>query len=124
MAFDLASAEEVQSPGFDIGSAQPAMRPQIQRAGEGPWDAWVAGWKGSGTGLFKRGKLPDIVLDPRHAKWYENALATVGSTASGLPESIGAAWVVKGGGPRAMWAAANAVPTEIREALTRAYESG
>src|SRR5258708_11934242 len=99
MSFDLASAEEVQSPGFDIGSAQPVTRPQVQRAGEGPWDAWIAGWQGSATGLLKRQRLPDIVLDPQHAKWYEHAISGISGTASDIPEMVvgGVAGAAAGG---------------------------
>lgn len=114
--------------------------PRREPAG-GVWDALVAGGQRSGTGLFVRGKLPDVVLDPHHAKWYENAISSASEIASDLPQAIAGAvagtaaggaigtaiapgpgtatGAVLGGGAGMM-----AVPAAIRESLTRAYQTG
>lgn len=114
--------------------------PRREPAG-GVWDALVAGGQRSGTGLFVRGKLPDVVLDPHHAKWYENAISSAAEIAADLPQAIAgtvagtaaggaigtaiapgpgtATGVVLGGGAGMM-----AVPAAIRESLTRAYQTG
>ena len=142
MTFDLASAESLDAPdGFDLSSAQPAAGRQIARQGSGVWDSLVAGGQRSGSGLLIRGKLPDIVLDPHHAKWYENALASGAEIGSDLIQAIAgtvagtalggaagtaiapgpgtAAGAVLGGGAGMM-----GVPAEIRESLMRAYQRG
>src|SRR5258708_8781920 len=140
MTCDLASAEEVQSPtGFELASAQSTTRQEIRRVGEGPWDAWVAGWQGSATGLLKRQRLPDIVLDSQHAKWYEHAISGISGTVSDIPEmvaggiagaaaggAVGSAVPVVGtalGGILGAGAGIFAVPTAIRESLIQAYQS-
>ncbi len=106
---------------------------QGPREAHGGWDSLVSGAQGSGMGLFARGKLPDVVLDREHAKWYERALETVGSVASDLPLMVagraggafaggavgGPVGAVLGGGAGMM-----AVPTAIRESLVHAYQNG
>src|SRR5258708_38474640 len=62
-----------------------------QRAASGPLEALQAGYQASATGLAFRGRLPDVVLDPQHSKWYEKAVATVGQMASEAPEMIAGA---------------------------------
>src|SRR6267378_6413143 len=118
-----------------------AEPPASGREGKGVWDALVAGYQSSATGLLARGKLPDVVLDPHHASWYESALSTASSIVADLPEAIGgsvagsvvggalgtavapgpgtATGIVLGGGAGMM-----AVPAEIRESLMRAYQNG
>jgi hypothetical protein len=98
-----------------------------------------AGWQGSATGLWIRGKLPDVVLDPQHSKWYEKLAASATQMASELPEMItgGLAGAAAGGAAGSEvpvvgnvvgaavggGAGAFAVPTAIRTALAQAYES-
>lgn len=99
----------------------------------GVWDALVAGGQRSGTGLFFRGKLPDVVLDPHHAKWYESAIASAAEIGSDLPQAVAGALggvavgtaTAPGVGTTLLGGAGMmAVPTAIRESLTRAYENG
>ena len=83
-----------------------------------------AGAEQSATGLFIRGRLPDIELDPQHARWYDKALETIGEVGTDVPLMAASAYAAKSTGVRGMYAAANAVPTEIRESLIKAYQSG
>ncbi len=129
----------------DFG-ATPAA-PQ-QRTAHGAWDDLVAGFQGSATGLMLRGKLPDVVLDPSDAKWYDKALSGAAGTVSDLPEMAagfslgGAAGGLLGGAAGSVvpglgtvggaaagtvlgaGAGAFAVPTAIRESLIQAYQNG
>ena len=103
------------------------------RQGSGVWDAMVSGVQGSATGMMVRGRLPDVQIDRQHSKWYEEALGGLAGAATDLPLMIGSGMVgaagggavggpvgaVLGGGAMGM-----AVPREIRESLTRAYQSG
>ena len=116
--------------GFTRGIQEDA-NPTPQRVGHGVSDAIVAGFQGSATGLINRGRLPDVVLDPQHAKWYEKLVASGSQMVSELPEMIGGALGVGAlslpTGPGAIaagGAAAFAVPTAIRTALTEAYSKG
>lgn len=103
------------------------------RAASGPLEALQAGYQASATGLAIRGRLPDVILAPQHAKWYEKALATVGQTGAEVLEMFagGVAGSVAGtavGGPvgavLGTGAGAFAVPAAIRSALIEAYKSG
>src|SRR6267154_5695914 len=106
--------------------------PRREPAG-GIWDALVAGGQRSATGLLLRGKLPDVVLDPHHASWYEQALGSVAEVSSDIVPAVAGA-VAGGLGGRAAGgnvgqllgtgAGMMAVPTAIRESLTRAYQTG
>jgi hypothetical protein len=105
--------------------------PQKRRA-EGVLDAVQAGYQSSGTGLALRGKLPDVVLDPQHSKWYENLAATGAQFGSDIIQSgvgmvagaaAGTATAGPLGGIIGGGAGAFAVPTAIRESLTQAYEA-
>lgn len=107
------------------GADEPA---QPTRTASGVWGAAQAGYQASATGLLQRGRLPDIVLDPSHKKWYESAVSAAASTISDLPEMIaggaaaGAAGLPSGPGALALGgAAAFATPTAIRQALMTAY---
>lgn len=126
-------------PAWMAGSqpaAPVAPRAAPPREASGVWDSFVAGYQGSATGMLLRGKLPDIVLDPHHSKWYERALSGVATMASELPEMIAGtiAGSALGGavsGPAAPvgallggGAGMMAVPAEIRESLVRAYQNG
>jgi hypothetical protein len=114
----------------------------------GAWNAFRTGVERSGTGLLLRGRLPNIELDPHHAKWYENALASVGEIGADIGQTIigGVAGTIAGttlggiagssipvvgnvagaaggallGGGAGMMA----VPAAIRESLMHAYENG
>lgn len=106
--------------------------PRPAAPGTGVWDALVSGYQGSATGLLQRRRLPDVVLDHTHAKWYEKALESTSGMVSELPEMVagfaaggavgsvaGPVGTILGGG-----AGAFAVPTAIRESLIQAYHSG
>jgi hypothetical protein len=122
---DLLPANRVPPEYADLGGAP--------REGHGPWDAVVAGYQGAGTGLLVRGKLPNVVLDPQHAKWYENALETLSGIVSDLPQSIAGAIAGSAAGTAVApgigttvggGAGALAVPAAIRESLVHAYQNG
>ena len=101
-----------------------------------------AGWQGSGPGLFLRGKLPDLISDPAHSKWWERALTGITQVGAELPEMIlggafgTAAGTAAGGAMTANPAGAVvggilgggagmfAVPGAFRETLTQAYMRG
>ncbi len=112
-----------------VTAAQQASEPvQPTRTAHGVFEAAQAGYQASATGLLQRGRLPDIVLDPSHKKWYESAVSAAASTISDLPEMIaggaaaGAAGLPSGPGALALGgAAAFATPTAIRQALMTAY---
>jgi len=98
------------------------------RTAEGMGDAFVSGVQGSSIGLLQRGALPDVVLDPHHAPWYQKLAAGAGQMIGDLPAmiagsaTVGAASIPSGpGAVVAGGAAAFAVPTAIRQALTNAY---
>ena len=106
-----------------------------------------AGWQGSATGLITRGKLPDVVLDPHHAKWYDKLIT--GATQMGAEAPLMIAGALGGGAAGAAGGGAVgsavpvvgtvagaatgavvgagaggfAVPTAIRESLTQYYDS-
>lgn len=101
------------------------------RQGHGVVDAWRAGWQGSSTALILNERLPDIELDPQHAKWYEKLTSGAGQMAGDLPAMVaGGALAGLAGietGPGAVVAAgagAFAVPTAIRTSLIQAYSKG
>src|SRR5581483_3851712 len=118
----------------DEGPWQDFSRPtEPARTGTGVWDALVAGYQGSATGLLARGRLPDVVLDQSHAKWYEKAVQGISSTVSDIPEmavgavgGVAAGTAVAGplGGILGGGAGTFAVPTLIRESLVQAYSKG
>lgn len=110
-----------------------AQPPQPKREVSGVWDSLVYGSESSATRLMTRGKMPDLVLDPHHSKWYEEALSGLAGVATDLPLMMASAipaglggTAVAGpvGGALASGAAGMAVPREIRESLMRAYQSG
>jgi hypothetical protein len=116
--------------------AAPGYNPRVAN---GILDSIEAGFQGSATGLFVRGKLPDVVLDPHHNKWYEKLAASATQMGSELPEMVvgGAAGAAVGGAAGSAvpvvgnvtgavvggGAGTFAVPTAIRESLMQAYES-
>ena len=110
----------------------PIVQANGPRVAQGILDDLQAGWQGSATGLLVRGRLPDVVLDPHHAAWYDKLVSSAAQMGSELPEMVGGAALgtalgtalggplggIVGGG-----AGAFAVPTAIRESLTQYYMS-
>jgi hypothetical protein len=117
-----------------------SYEPTPGETGHGVWDWAVNGLQQSSGGLFARGRLPDLQLDPSHAPWYDKLSQAAGQTVGDLPASIvGArAFQAVGGlaaaplGPEAVPFGAAigggvggfAVPTAIRESLVKAYSQG
>lgn len=109
------------------------MAPAEPRKASGAWDAMVAGAQGTGSAMLLRGKLPDVVLDPQHASWYEKLLSSGSAIfADAVPEIAGALAGGAAGTAAApgigtaigSGAGAMAVPAEIRESLMKAYQNG
>ena len=110
------------------------------RAASGAMESIQAGFQGSAPGLAWRGKLPDLVIDPQHASWWERALSSAthvgselglmipGAIAGGMAGSaVGSAVPVVGTGVGALLGAGagmGAVPAAIRQTLIEAYKSG
>jgi hypothetical protein len=128
-----------QEPGLHIDFLDQQRSNYSPRTASGIVDSLEAGWQGSATGLLVRGKLPDVVLDAHHNKWYEKLAAGAAQMGSELPEMIAggiggaavggaagsevpvignAVGAAVGGG-----AGAFAVPTAIRESLMQAYQA-
>lgn len=91
-----------------------------------------AGFQGSALGLAWRRKLPELVMDPEHSKWWERLAAGVTMVGSELPLMIpagaagGAAGTAAGGpvgGILAGGAAMFATPAGIRTSLTEFYKA-
>lgn len=111
MPFDLATAK----PTFDLATAKPAFdlstaQPAKPHEAVGVLESLQAGYQGSATGLAIRGKLPDIVLDPSHATWYEKALGMVGQVVSEIPEMVAGSFLGGSAGTFLGGAAGSAVP--------------
>jgi hypothetical protein len=146
-------AELANAPWVERRSGLPsapweAVPERRTRTAAGVLDAIQAGYQGSATGLMVRGGLPDVVLDPSSATWYEKALNTAGQiipeiplmaagwmagSAVGAPTgaAVGSAVPVIGtaagavaGGLLGGGAGSGAVPAAIRTALIEAYKSG
>lgn len=110
------------------------------RAAEGAVESMQAGLQASVGGLFWRGKLPDLVMDPAHAKWWERALTGISQVGADiLPMGLGAAFGGAAGtaagtpaGPGGMavggvlgaGAGMFGVPALMRELLINGYKSG
>ena len=126
---------------FDEPQPQPQPQPQpMQQEASGVFEAFGAGYQGSATGLFFRGKLPDIVLSPTDADWYERLASGVGTIVSELPIGIvGAVGGAVGGGAAGSavpvvgnvagavvggGAGSMALPAAIRESYIQAYTKG
>lgn len=108
----------------------PASAP---REASGFVESLQAGFQASAPGLAWRGKLPDLVVNPEHAKWWERAASGVGQIGAELPLMIGGA--IAGapvgtavGGPVGTLLGAGfgmgAVPAAIRTTLMEAYKEG
>ena len=54
-------------------------------AASGPIESIQAGVQASVGGLFWRGRLPELVLDPEHAKWWERALSGISQVGMDIP---------------------------------------
>lgn len=140
----MAEALAALPPGFELDAPPPPGfeldKPARARTASGALEALQAGYEGSATGLFVRGRLPDVVLDSTHSKWYEKALASTAQVVSEIPEMViggsfgGALGTVVGspagpGGAVAgnvigTGAGAFAAPALIRETLMQAYSKG
>ncbi len=110
------------------------------RPASGVLESIQAGFQGSAPGLAWRRKLPDLVIDPQHAAWWERALSSAthvgselglmipGAIAGGMAGSaVGSAVPVVGTGVGALLGAGagmGAVPAAIRQTLIEAYKSG
>lgn len=115
----------------DAPITTPAAQP---KAADGLLEDLQAGYQGSATGLAVRGKLPDIVLDPHHSKWYDRLTAGVGQLASEAPEMVAGAVMGTTAGAAATGnpigaavggaAGAFALPTAIRQSYINAMQSG
>lgn len=102
------------------------------RAASGVAESIQAGFQGSALGLAWRRKLPDLITDPEHSKWWERAAAGFTHVGSELPLMIGGA--IAGGaaaaptGPVGSLLGAGfgmgVVPATIRQSLMVAYQSG
>lgn len=140
------SAGESQA-GVYVGDYEDSNSPAAVPAYVGPpkvaktfWEAASAGNQMSVTGLISRGRMPDIVLDPKYAPWYHHlaaggaqilgdlpvmaAGAEVGAIGGGavgtaVPAIGNVAGAAIGGG-----AGAFAMPEAIRSALVEAYSKG
>jgi hypothetical protein len=117
------------------------VTPGAPRAASGLVESLQAGFQGSAPGLAWRGKLPDLVMDPQHAAWWERAATGIAQVASELPlmgvggAAGGAAGAAVGtviapgpgtavGTILGSGAGMFAVPAAIRESLIQAYKSG
>lgn len=118
---------EAYAPG-----APPVERRAQPRIATGVWEAMQAGWQSSIPGLVDRGRMPDIVLDAHHSRWYEHLAGgasqlfnevpemLVGGIAGGAVGSlVGPVGTIIGSG-----AGAFAVPTAIRQTLMESYSKG
>src|SRR6185436_12768357 len=136
-----APAQEEPGPWSDFA---PTTGPHVA---QGLGEAWQAGYQGSVGGLMDRGKLPDIVLDAHHSKWYEKLAAGASQIINEAPEMIAGGWAGAAGGgliggavgsvvPVVGTAAGGAVggligggagafaaPTALREGLMQYYDS-
>lgn len=133
---DLADAPFLtaqDAPGAALLPDAPFASPVAARAAHGPLEALQAGYQGSATGLALRGRLPDVVLDSQHSKWYEKALATIGQMGAEAPEMVvggvlgamgGTATAGPVGGLLGGGAGSFAIPAAIRQSLIEAYKSG
>ena len=110
------------------------------REASGAIESLQAGFQGSAPGLAWRGKLPDLVINPEHASWWERALSSAAQVGSELAlmipgamaggaagSAVGSAVPVIGTGVGALLGAGagmGAVPAAIRQTLIEAYKSG
>lgn len=86
--------------GWATGPAGPALslvagaltrnveQPKTQREAKGFFDAGMAGYQNSVMNLATTGRLPDVVLNPEHAKWYEKAASMAGQVAGDFPAMV------------------------------------
>ncbi len=110
-------------------SEPPANEPHYST---GIWNAFVAGEQASGPGLATRGKMPDVVLDPTHAPWYEKLISGATTMGMELPEMVtgaaigGLAGTIGGATGEKIGAGfgAFALPAAIRQSYIDGIESG
>lgn len=111
------------------------------RVAEGAIESIQSGYQASVGGLFWRGKLPELVMDPEHAKWWERALSGISQVGMDIPVMGlggafgGAAGTVAGtaiapgpgtaiGGVLGAGAGMFGTPALMREILIAGYQSG
>jgi len=111
------------------------------RAASGALESIQADFQGSAPGLAWRRKLPDLVIDPQHAAWWERALSGMTHVGAELPLMIGGAIAGAPAGAALGTAVApgvgtavgsllgagagmGAIPAAIRQTLIEAYKSG
>lgn len=111
------------------------------RVAEGAIESIQSGYQASVGGLFWRGKLPELVMDPEHAKWWERALSGISQVGMDIPVMGlggafgGAAGTVAGGAVASVPGAAVGgilgagagmfgTPALMREILIAGYQSG
>ena len=111
------------------------------RVAEGAIESIQSGYQASVGGLFWRGKLPELVMDPEHAKWWERALSGISQVGMDIPVMGlggafgGAAGTAAGtailpgpgtavGGILGAGAGMFGTPALMREILIAGYQSG
>lgn len=94
-----------------------------QHPAAGYWDALVAGFQGSVTGLKARQKMPDIVL-PEDANTAMKITSQIGSLGGDLPAMIAGGAIGELGGPVASVASAFALPAALRKIAIDHYQKG
>ena len=111
--------------------AEPYTGPERRQTARGVLQAAEAGVESSVAGLYARGKLPDLILDPSNTKWYESLASTVGQTIPDIPVmALGRVLGAFAGSPGGPWGTALgagagtfALPTLLRESLMRSYQN-
>jgi len=127
--FTLVGANNIPPPppGFEFQERR--SQPRVAR---GISEAFTAGYQGSIAGLVDRGRMPDIVLDPEHSRWYEKLAASASQMFNEAPEMVAGAVVGGAAGTPAgpfgtivgAGVGSMAVPAAIRESLIQAYSKG
>lgn len=151
-SYELAPVVPAQAPPQEGNwlDAYPLAPSQGPREAVGTLEHLQAGLQGSVVGMLWRGKLPDLIMNPEHAKWWERAATGIGAIAPDIVPIMmpagaigtargaaigGAAGTAIGGPPgTAVGAAVGGVvgggaamfgaEDGIRQALIEAYKSG
>ena len=144
MADDLYAGLELvptAAPGTPaaLPKAPPSMYDGLERvSAPGPRPATgfaesvQAGWQGSAPGLAWRRKLPDLVMNPETAKWWELGISSITQIGAELPIMIpaaaGGAALAAPAGPVASFLGAGfamgVAPATIRQSLIEGYKAG
>ena len=128
--------------GLELAPAQPTPTAPPQREAKGFLESAQAGLQASAPGLLWRGKLPELVLNPETASWWERAVSGIAQIGAELPIMVPAAIAgappgaaigsaIAGPGPGTVAGSLlgagfsmGAVPAGIRESLIQSYKSG